>query len=81
MRSPGFKFCFHVQLVYRYIENRGRYVHLMAHHLLHAQLRRQSNAFVAGFRSLVPPEWLHVFAPAELRWGSLHVGIKLTHNS
>ena len=41
--------------------------YIAAHHLLHAQIRRQSNAFVAGFRSLVPPEWLRVFAPAELR--------------
>ena len=48
-------------------DNRGRYVHLMAHHLLHAQIRRQSAAFVAGFRSLIPPEWVRVFAPAELR--------------
>ena len=48
-------------------ENRGRYVHLMAHHLLHAQIRRQSAAFVAGFRSLVPPAWVRIFAPAELR--------------
>ena len=48
-------------------ENRGRYVHLMAHHLLHARIRNQSAAFVAGFRRLVDPEWLRPFAPEELR--------------
>ena len=47
--------------------NRTRYVHLMAHHLLHRQVRSQSDAFVRGFRSLVAPRWLRVFAPAELR--------------
>ena len=47
--------------------NRGRYVHLMAHHLLHRQIKRQSAAFVRGFRSLIAPESLRVFAPAELR--------------
>ena len=47
--------------------NRTRYVHLMAHHLLHQQVRQQSDAFVRGFRALVAPSWLRVFAPAELR--------------
>jgi ubiquitin-protein ligase E3 C len=47
--------------------NRGRYAHLMAHHLLHRQIKKQSGAFVSGFRSLIPPESLRVFAPAELR--------------
>ena len=47
--------------------NRGRYVHLMAHHLLHRQIKKQSAAFVRGFRSLIEPETLRVFAPAELR--------------
>jgi ubiquitin-protein ligase E3 C len=47
--------------------NRKRYVHLMAHHLLHRQIKNQSRAFVNGFRSLIPPEKLRVFAPAELR--------------
>ena len=48
-------------------ENRGRYVHLLAHHLMHARIRRQSKAFVDGFRGLIEPSWLRVFAPAELR--------------
>jgi ubiquitin-protein ligase E3 C len=39
----------------------------MAHHLLHRQIKRQSAAFVRGFRSLIAPESLRVFAPAELR--------------
>ena len=47
--------------------NRTRYVHLMAHHLLYQQVRQQSDAFVRGFRALVAPSWLRVFAPAELR--------------
>ena len=47
--------------------NRGRYVHLMAYHLLHRQIKKQSAAFVSGFRSLIDPEMLRVFAPAELR--------------
>lgn len=47
--------------------NRTRYVHLMAHHLLHQQVRTQADAFVRGFRSLIAPAWLRVFAPAELR--------------
>ena len=47
--------------------NRGRYAHLMAHHLLHRQIKKQSAAFVSGFRSLIPPESLRVFSPAELR--------------
>ena len=47
--------------------NRGRYAHLMAHHLLHRQIKKQSGAFVSGFRSLIPPESLRVFSPAELR--------------
>ena len=47
--------------------NRTRYVHLMAHHLLYQQVRQQSDAFVRGFRALVAPRWLRVFAPAELR--------------
>ena len=47
-------------------QNRSHYVHLMAHHLLHRQIRRQVNAFTQGFRSLIPPETLQVFAPSEL---------------
>lgn len=47
--------------------NRTTYVHLVAHHLLHRQIARQSNAFCQGFRSLVPPAMLRVFAPSELR--------------
>jgi ubiquitin-protein ligase E3 C len=39
----------------------------MAHHLLHQQVRTQADAFVRGFRSLIAPAWLRVFAPAELR--------------
>ncbi|CAN8003913.1 unnamed protein product [Ixodes hexagonus] len=48
-------------------ENRIEYVHLMADHLLNAQLRQQCLAFRQGLEELLPSHWLRLFAPHELQ--------------
>lgn len=47
--------------------NRIEYMHLMADHLLNAQLRQQCLAFRQGLEELLPSHWLRLFAPHELQ--------------
>ncbi|XP_077499840.1 ubiquitin-protein ligase E3C isoform X3 [Amblyomma americanum] len=48
-------------------ENRIEYTHLLADHLLNAQLRQQCLAFRQGLEELLPSHWLRLFAPHELQ--------------
>ena len=43
------------------------YIHLMAHFRMHTQIKEQTGAFIRGFRSIINPEWLHVFSTPEVQ--------------
>eukprot|EP00042_Codosiga_hollandica_P045456 m.463028 g.463028 ORF g.463028 m.463028 type:complete len:1080 (+) comp57028_c0_seq4:935-4174(+) len=48
-------------------QNKISYVHLMADYRLNKQLRAQCSAFIAGFRSIMPQQWLQTFSAPELQ--------------
>ncbi|KAI1292289.1 Ubiquitin-protein ligase E3B [Halotydeus destructor] len=48
-------------------ETRINYIHLMAHFRMHTQIRDQTAAFIRGFRLIVNPEWLAMFATPEFQ--------------
>jgi ubiquitin-protein ligase E3 B len=48
-------------------ENKILYCHLMADYRLNLQLKKQTAAFVRGFRSLIDGNWIQCFAAPELR--------------
>ncbi len=48
-------------------ENRIRYMHHVAHFRMHTQIREQTAAFTRGFRSIISPEWLQLFASPEVQ--------------
>ncbi|CAL8249093.1 unnamed protein product [Merluccius merluccius] len=48
-------------------ENKISYIHLMAHFRMHTQIKEQTAAFIRGFRSIVNPEWLHMFSTPEVQ--------------
>ncbi|CAB1453387.1 unnamed protein product [Pleuronectes platessa] len=48
-------------------ENKISYIHLMAHFRMHTQIKEQTAAFIRGFRSIINPEWLHVFSTPEVQ--------------
>lgn len=48
-------------------DNRIHYIHLMAHFRMHTQIREQTAAFIAGFRSIVDIQWISMFSPPELQ--------------
>jgi ubiquitin-protein ligase E3 C len=48
-------------------ENKMRFLYLMSDWYLNKQMARQANAFQRGMWSLVPPQWLRMFAADELR--------------
>ncbi|CAL8262973.1 unnamed protein product [Boreogadus saida] len=48
-------------------ENKISYIHLMAHFRMHTQIKEQTGAFTRGFRSIINPEWLHVFSTPEVQ--------------
>lgn len=48
-------------------ENKISYVHLMAHFRIIYQINQQCTAFVKGFRSIIPSEWLAMFSTNELQ--------------
>ncbi|XP_030226026.1 ubiquitin-protein ligase E3B [Gadus morhua] len=48
-------------------ENKISYIHLMAHFRMHTQIKEQTGAFIRGFRSIINPEWLHVFSTPEVQ--------------
>jgi ubiquitin-protein ligase E3 C len=48
-------------------DNRYRYIALVSHYRLNAQIRAQSAAFVAGLQEVIDPRWLRVFNQSELR--------------
>ena len=43
------------------------YIHLMAHFRMHTQIKEQTAAFIRGFRSIINPEWLHMFSTPEVQ--------------
>ncbi|KAL7839153.1 hypothetical protein SRHO_G00258110 [Serrasalmus rhombeus] len=48
-------------------ENKISYIHLMAHFRMHTQIKDQTVAFIRGFRSIINPEWLHMFSTPEVQ--------------
>ncbi|XP_077457309.1 ubiquitin-protein ligase E3B isoform X2 [Stigmatopora argus] len=48
-------------------ENKFSYIHLMAHFRMHTQIKEQTAAFIRGFRSIINPEWLHMFSTPEVQ--------------
>nr|XP_020657546.1 ubiquitin-protein ligase E3B [Pogona vitticeps] len=48
-------------------ENKISYIHLMAHFRMHTQIKSQAAAFIGGFRSIIRPEWIHMFSAPELQ--------------
>jgi len=48
-------------------ENKMRFVYLLSDYYLRAQMARQAQAFQRGMWSMVPPQWLRMFAADELR--------------
>ena len=48
-------------------ENVIRYVHLVAHRRLNMETAAQTNAFLHGFRDLIPASWVRLFSPYELQ--------------
>lgn len=41
----------------------------MAHFHLYVQIKEQTAAFLKGFRSIIPNEWIRIFSPPEvLNW-------------
>uniref|UniRef100_A0A5S6QH07 Ubiquitin-protein ligase E3B n=1 Tax=Trichuris muris TaxID=70415 RepID=A0A5S6QH07_TRIMR len=48
-------------------ESRISYVHLMAYHRMHVQIKHQLEAFVRGFHELISPDWLQLFSADEFQ--------------
>ncbi|KHJ49553.1 hypothetical protein D918_00680 [Trichuris suis] len=48
-------------------ESRISYVHLMAYHRMHMQIKDQLEAFVRGFHELISPDWLKLFSAEEFQ--------------
>ncbi|KAI9319767.1 hypothetical protein BX666DRAFT_1916034 [Dichotomocladium elegans] len=48
-------------------ENRVDYVYRMADYKLNQQIREQTQAFIRGFRAIIPEGWVKVFSPPELQ--------------
>ncbi len=48
-------------------ENVVRYAHLVAHRRLNIETAAQTNAFLHGFRDLIPASWVKLFSPYELQ--------------
>ncbi|XP_053509848.1 ubiquitin-protein ligase E3B-like [Ictalurus furcatus] len=48
-------------------ENKISYINLMAHFRMHTQIKEQTGAFIRGFRSIINPEWLHMFSTPEVQ--------------
>lgn len=52
---------------YCLVSCRISYIHLMAHFRMHTQIKEQTSAFIRGFRSIINPEWLHMFSTPEVQ--------------
>lgn len=39
----------------------------MAHFRMHTQIKEQTAAFIRGYRSIINPEWLHMFSTPEVQ--------------
>lgn len=48
-------------------DNAIRYIHLVAHRRLNIESAKQTNAFLRGFRDLIPAAWVRLFSPNELQ--------------
>ena len=55
------------QSVYQFNCSGYRYIHLLAHHKLHKQIREQIQAFDKGFKSIIRQEWLNSFTLSEIQ--------------
>lgn len=47
--------------------NKIRYLHLLAHYKLNVASAAETNAFLRGFRDLIPAKWIQMFSPNELQ--------------
>jgi len=47
--------------------NKISYLYQMANFHLHTQIKKQTQHFVDGFKSVIPQEWLRIFSPLELQ--------------
>lgn len=45
---------------------RINYVHLMAHYVMHTQIKAQTAAFIKGFKAIINSEWLSLFSTPEV---------------
>lgn len=48
----------------------------MAYFRMHTQIRDQTAAFIRGFRSIVNPDWLSLFATPEVCHIDLFLGVE-----
>ncbi|CAG8496391.1 2011_t:CDS:10 [Funneliformis caledonium] len=48
-------------------DNRIQYIYLMADYKLNKQAKEQTRAFINGFQSMIPENWLRMFSPPELQ--------------
>lgn len=48
-------------------QNLVSYLYLYANYKLNIESRRQSMAFLQGFREIIPMEWIQMFSPSELQ--------------
>lgn len=48
-------------------QNKFTYIHKLAHYRLHTQIKDQTRAFIAGFRSIIDKRWTSMFSARELQ--------------
>lgn len=48
-------------------ENRYLYIHMVAHHRLRTQIRKQTDAFMEGLADIIDAKWLRMFNQQELQ--------------
>ena len=48
------------------MENRIRYVHVLANYRLNVEMSLPSRAFLSGFRNLIPTGWIRLFSPVRI---------------
>lgn len=53
-------------IIFKINDFRINYVHLMAHYVMHTQIKAQTAAFIKGFKYVINPEWLSLFSTPEV---------------
>ncbi|XP_032802934.2 ubiquitin-protein ligase E3B isoform X2 [Petromyzon marinus] len=48
-------------------ENKISYIHMLAHHRMYVKIKKQTGAFIHGFKSLISPEWMGMFSTPEMQ--------------